>query len=138
MSEVVPRRCSAKKLSWRFRRIYRMQKYFCQSLMLQAFRMSNCLKRDSAQVFSCEFFEIFKNRFLTEHHRMTASCVYLLMLKRFSEYLFHRTPLGNYLFHVQVAGFWPVYTLIISQVLFKYFVQEREVAFGRCPFNQNP
>ena len=30
------------------------------------------IKRDMAQVFSCEFYEIFKNTFFTEHLRVTA------------------------------------------------------------------
>ena len=38
---------------------------------------------------------------------MTASCVYLGILRSFSEHLFYRGTLGNYLFHVQVAEFQP-------------------------------
>ena len=34
----------------------------------------NFIKKETlAQVFSCEFYEIFKNTFFTEHLRMTAS-----------------------------------------------------------------
>ena len=36
---------------------------------------------------------------------MTASCVYLWILRSFSEQLFFRAPLGNCLFHLQVAEF---------------------------------
>ena len=36
---------------------------------------------------------------------MTASCAYLRILRSFSEHLFHRAPLGNCLFHVEVAEF---------------------------------
>ena len=44
---------------------------------------------------------------MTEHLRMTASCVYLWILKRFSNHFFYRAHLGKYLFHVQVAEFQP-------------------------------
>ena len=40
----------------------------CQSLFFFFFK-----KQTLAQVFSCEFFEISKNTFFTEHIRMTAS-----------------------------------------------------------------
>ena len=36
---------------------------------------------------------------------MTASCVYLLILRSFSDHLFYRAPLGNCLFHLQVTQF---------------------------------
>ena len=51
----------------------------------------------------------------------------------FSEYLFHTAPLENYLFHVQVTEFQPEDT-VISRVLFKYFIQEREEAIQRSLF----
>ena len=41
----------------------------------------------------------------TEHLRMTASQVYLRILRSFSEQLFYRAPLRNCLFNVQVAEF---------------------------------
>ena len=34
---------------------------------------------------------------------MTTSCVYLWILRSFSDHLFYRAPLGNCLFHLQVA-----------------------------------
>ena len=39
---------------------------------------------------------------------MTASCVYLWILRSFSDRFFYRVSLGNCLFHVQVAGFQPL------------------------------
>ena len=39
-------------------------------------------------MFSCKLQENFKDTFLTEHPRMTASCVYLWILSGFSEHLF--------------------------------------------------
>ena len=38
---------------------------------------------------------------------MTASCVYLWILESFSEHLFYRAPLRNWLWHVQFAEFHP-------------------------------
>ena len=56
--------------------------------------------------------------------------------EKFSEHLFYRAPLGNCLFHVQVAGFQPAdRVIIISQVLFKHFIKEREVAIPRHSSN---
>ena len=48
---------------------------------------------------------------MTEYLRMTASCVYLRVLRSFSEHLFYRAPLGNCLFHVQVPEFQPLDTV---------------------------
>ena len=42
---------------------------------------------------------------------MTASCVYLWILKSFSDHLFYRAPLGNCLFHLQVAEFQTPHTV---------------------------
>ena len=42
---------------------------------------------------------------MTEHLRMTACCVYLWILRSFSENFFCRAPVGNWLFQVQVAEF---------------------------------
>ena len=39
----------------------------------------------------------------TDHLRMTASCVYLWILRSFSEHFFYRATLGNCLFHVKVT-----------------------------------
>ena len=39
--------------------------------------------------------------------------------------------MGDCLFHVQVEGFQPAYTVTTSQVLLKHFVQEREVAISQ-------
>ena len=42
---------------------------------------------------------------------MTASCVYLWILRSFSDHLFYRAPMVNYLFHLQVAEFQPSHTV---------------------------
>ena len=47
----------------------------------------------------------------TSFDRMPASCVYLWILRSFSEYLFYRAPMGNCLLHVQVAEFQPADTI---------------------------
>ena len=62
-------------------------------------------------MFICEFCKIFKNIFRQKHLRMTASCVYLWILRSFSEHLFYGAPLGNCLFHVQAAEFQPADTV---------------------------
>ena len=42
---------------------------------------------------------------MTEHLRMTASYVYLWILRNFSHYLFYRAPLRNCLFHGKLQNF---------------------------------
>ena len=70
---------------------------------------------------------------------MTAFCVYLQILGSFPEHLFYRIYPGDCLFHAQVAGFQPAYTIkTISQILLKNLIQERKVAKQRCSFNPNP
>ena len=56
-------------------------------------------------MFICEFCKIFKNILRQKQLRMTASCAYLWILRIFSDHLFYRAPLGNCLFHLQVAQF---------------------------------
>ena len=56
-------------------------------------------------------FTKFLEHLLTEQLRMTASCVYLKILRTFSDHLFYRAPLGNCLFHVQLAEFQPADTV---------------------------
>ena len=54
-----------------------------------------------------------------------------VILRRFSDYLFYRAPLGSCLFHLQVALFQPPDTIkIFSQVLFKYFKENETYLFG--------
>ena len=54
-------------------------------------------------MFICEFCKIFEEHLLTEQLRMAASCVYLWILRSFSDHLFYRAPLGNCLFLLQVS-----------------------------------
>ena len=90
-------------------------------------------KETPAKIFFCEFWEIFKNTFLTEN-RVTAR-VYLLILRSFSPNLFYRATPGNCLFHVQVTGFQPDIQLkTTSQILFKHFLQGRAVTTWRRSF----
>ena len=68
---------------------------------------------------------------------MSASCVYLRILRSYSDHLFYRAPLGNCLFHLQVAQFQPIHTLkkwfyskkVISA--FQAFILEEKVAIRR-------
>ena len=51
-------------------------KHLCQS-----FQVCNFIKKETlAQVFSCEFCEISKNTFFTEHLRTTASKMFMFSL----------------------------------------------------------
>ena len=57
-------------------------------------------------MFFCKFCNILKNIFsLTKHLRMTASCVYLWIMRRFSEHFFYRTPRGNCYFIYKLYDF---------------------------------
>ena len=68
---------------------------------------------------------------------MTASCVYLLILRSFSDHLFYRAPLGNCLFHLQVTQFQLSHTVkkcfYSKKVIraFQGFILEEEVAIRR-------
>ena len=65
-------------------------------------------KRLRQRCFSANFEKFFRTSFLLrEHLRMTASCVYLWILRSFSEHCLYTAPLGNFLFHVQVTEFQP-------------------------------
>ena len=66
-------------------------------------------KRGSGKdVFSVDFAKCLRTSFLlTEQLRITASCVYLRILRSFSEHFFYRTPPGNCYFHVPVVEFQP-------------------------------
>ena len=78
-----------------------------QSLLLKVsgFQPANLLKKRLRKIcFSVNFAKFLRTPFiLTEHLRMTASCVYLWSLRRFSEHFLYRAPL----FYVQVAEFQP-------------------------------
>ena len=79
-----------------------------------SFMFSTCNfieKETSAKMFIYEFYKIFKNIFRQKHPRMAASCVYLWILRSFSGHLFHGAPLGNCLFHLQVAKFQAAHTV---------------------------
>ena len=72
------------------------------------FPACNFIKKETpAKMFICEFCKIFKNIFRQKHLRMTASCVYLWILRSFSDHLFYTAPLESYLFNPQVARFQP-------------------------------
>ena len=84
MSEVAAKRCSAKKLSSKFRKTHRetpaLQSLSNKVIDLQAVRLAPATlfkKETLTQVFFSEFCEILKKIFLTEHLRMVAPCIYL-------------------------------------------------------------
>ena len=80
-------------------------------IKLQALRTPSLLKRDSNTGFFPRNLRNFYEQLLADHLRMTASCVYLRILRSFSEHLIYRAPLGKCLFHVQVAEFLPADTV---------------------------
>ena len=76
---------------------------------------------------------------MTGHLRVAVSWVYLRTLTSFSEHFIESASLGNCLFNEQVAEFHPADPVkSISQVLFKYFIQEWELTIWRPSFIQNP
>ena len=63
---------------------------------------------------------------MKEHLQMTSFCVYLWILRSFSEQLFYKAPLRNFFFHVQVAEFQAadldsekLFRMCFSSILFK-------------------
>ena len=97
-------------------------------LKVSSFQPATLLKKRLRQrCFSVNFSKFLRTcLLLTKHLRLTASCVYLWIL---------RTPPGNCYFINKVAEFQPPGAAkIISQVLFNHFIQEREVAIRRRSF----
>ena len=82
-------------------------------LKVSGFQPATLLKkRLRNRCFAVNLANFLKTSFLlTEHLPMTASCVYLWILRRFSEHFFYRVPWGNRLFYVQVAEFQPPDTI---------------------------
>ena len=94
-------------------------------LSVSGFQPATLLKKRLQQRHFLWILQNFSEHLLTEHLRVTASCVYIWILRSFSDHLIYRAPLGNCLFHVQVAEFQPPDTIkSTSQVLFKHFIQK--------------
>ena len=70
----------------------------------------------------------FYEHLLTEHLRMTAPCVYLRILRSFSEHLFYRAP--YFMYKLQNFNH-QIQSETISQVLFNHFIQGRQVAIRK-------
>ena len=84
--------------------------------------------------FSVNFAKTFKNIFWQNTSKWLFR-VFICNLSGLSDDLFYRAPLGNCLFHVQVAEFQPPDTIkSISQVLFKHFIRKQEVAIRKHSF----
>ena len=81
--------------------------------------------------FSVNFAKFFRTSFYRTPPDDCFLCLPVI-LRSFSDHLFYRAPLGNCLFHVQVAEFQPPDTIKrISQVLLKHFIQKRDLAIRR-------
>ena len=88
-------------------------------------------KRFQQRCFSVSFSKFLRTFF----DRTPPDDCYLWILRSFLEHAHYRATLGNCLFHGQVEEFQPVDTVKnISQVFFRYFRQEREVAIRRRSF----
>ena len=77
MPEAVARRCSIK---WVFLTISQDSEFFRVFFFFCRPQPVTLLKKTLAQVLFCEFYEIFKSTFFTEHLRVTASVKTLLMI----------------------------------------------------------
>ena len=97
-----------------------------------SFRFPECSfdkRRTPAKTFFREFRKIFKNIFLQNTSGWLLLLCLPAILRSFSDLLFYRAPLGNCLFHVQVAEFRPPNTIkSISRLLFKHFIRKRDVS----------
>ena len=89
------------------------------------FPACNISKKDiPAKMFFCEFSKIFKNIFWQNTSGWLLLVFICEILSSFFRIPFHRPPVGNCLFHVQVGEFQPPDTVkTISQVVFKHFIQ---------------
>ena len=102
-------------------------------LTVSGFQPATLLKKRLRQrCLSVNFAKTFKNILRQKHLRMTASCAYLWILRSFSGHLFYRAPLGNCLFHLQVAQFQPPHTVkkyLLSA--FQAFILKDKVAIRK-------
>ena len=79
-----------------------------------SFRFPDCnfIKKEApAKMFFREFDKIFKNIFWQNTSEWLLPVLSVNFLRSFWEYLFYRLPMGNCLFHVQVAEFQPPDTI---------------------------
>ena len=87
---------------------------------------------------------LLENTFFTEHLQwllltVSGSQPATLSKKSLSDHLFYKPPLGNCLFHLQVAEFQPPH--IVKKYFtsaFQAFYQEEEVAIRKVSCTQNP
>ena len=106
-------------------------------LKVSGFKPATLLKKEFRQrCFSlnfAKFLRTFFDRTLPNDWFLSLS----VNFEKFFRTSLYRAPLRNCLFHLQVAVFQPADTLknyCYSQVLFKHFIQEREVAIRRRSF----
>ena len=127
------------------------RKHLCWSLFLINFQPATLSKKTlSAHVFLRIFAKFLETPFrsntfewvllvftygfwvFTEHLRMTASCVYLWILRSFSEHLFYRKTLGDCSFHVHVEEFQPAYAIkIYFTGAFKVFCTKTRSCYSK-------
>ena len=99
----------------------------------QVSSLQHYLKRDQGKDVYLWILQIFQEHLLSEHLQMTASCVYLWILTSFSDHLFYRAPLGNCLFHLQVAIFRPPHTVNkYFTYAFQVFYTSRKSSYSKA------
>ena len=101
-----------------------------------SFRFPACsfIKRDSSKDVFVNFAKFLRTSFYRTPPDDCFLCLSVL-LRSFSDHLFYRAPLGNCLFHVQVAEFQLPDTIkSIPQALFKHFIRKRDVTIRRRSF----
>ena len=104
-------------------------------LTISGFQRAALLKKGLQQRrFSVRFAKILRTSFYRTRPVDCFLCL-LVILRSFSDHLFFRAPLGNSLFHLQVAEFQPPDIIkSISQVLFKHLIRKQDVAIRRRSF----
>ena len=89
---------------------------FCKKANLKILQFSESLFNDFAGLQAVKLASLLK--------KDSGTGVYLWNLKNFLEHLFYRTPPGDSLFHVQIAGFQPAFKMKVfhgyfSRILYK-------------------
>ena len=98
-------------------------------LKVLGFQPATLLKKRLRQrCLSVSFAKFLRTSFLlAEHLRMTASCIYLWILRSFSKHLFYRAPRGNCYLMYKLSNFnHQIQLKTILQVLFKHFIQNEK------------
>ena len=97
-------------------------------LTVSGFQPVSLLKERLSQIRFSVNFEKLLTAYFDKTPRDDCSCIYLWVLKSFSQQLVYRAPMGNCLFHVQVAKFQP------PDIVYNYFISAFRAFHTRRPF----